>query len=205
MDLSKALKQLRTDLEPLVPIAEPSWAAGVPLFLPVTLQKGEHAVEAGNRVESLLFLTSGIARYYYLDGDGREFNKSFSGRGQVLSSISSLVDGCPSPFSIQALTPSEGLEIRYRDFLKLTREYPDWERLRVRLLELLVIKKERREADFLLLSATERYRKFREEFAAIADAIPNYHIASYLGITEVALSRIRNRLGLTRVNAARHD
>ena len=67
----------------------------------------------------------------------------------------------------------------------------------MRLLEQLAIKKERREADFLLMSATERYEKFLQEYAHIVDSIPNYHIASYLGITEVGLSRIRRQLKLT--------
>jgi hypothetical protein len=45
-------------------------------------------------------------------------------------------------------------------------------------------------------------RKFNAEFPGLAGTIPNYHIASYLGITEVALSRIRRQMGLTRVNAS---
>ncbi len=75
----------------------------------------------------------------------------------------------------------------------------------MRLLEQLAIKKERREADFLLLSATERYQKFLQDYAYIVNSIANYHIASYLGITEVALSRIRSRLKLTQVNASAND
>lgn len=201
MAMRLSLQQLRSHLNHLVPIPDSAWAAAAPLFFGRTLDKGMHAVEAGRRVETLLFMLSGVARYYYADAKGREFNKSFSGPGQVLSSVSSLVGGEPSPFSIQALTACDCLGIRYEDFLSLTAEHPHWERLRVRLLERLVIRKERREADFLLLSATERYQNFLEEFAAAADVIPNYHVASYLGVTEVALSRIRRRLGLTRVNA----
>ncbi len=52
-------------------------------------------------------------------------------------------------------------------------------------------------AELLMLSATERYKQFLQNNPDIAAALPNYHIASYLGITDVALSRIRRRMGLT--------
>jgi CRP-like cAMP-binding protein len=62
-----------------------------------------------------------------------------------------------------------------------------------RFLALLALKKERREASFLLLDAGERYEAFLEDFADLVPRLPQYHIASYLGITPVALSRIRSR------------
>jgi len=70
--------------------------------------------------------------------------------------------------------------------------------LHLRIFERLIIKKERREADFLLLNAQSRYEKFLDEYSMIESAVQNYHIASYLGITEVTLSRIRKEMGLIR-------
>lgn len=194
------LKLLRTKLEQLVHFSDASWAAAMQLFDSRSFAGGAHVIEAGERVTELHFLLSGIARYYYLTPDGKEFNKSFAWFGQTLSSVSSLVTGEPSPFFIQALEPCECLSIKYADLTVLCERYSEWERLARKLLEQLVIKKERREADFLLLSAAERYKKYLLEFADIADRIPHYHVASYLGITDVALSRIRKRLGLVQVN-----
>ncbi|MNG38637.1 hypothetical protein D3C84_1264130 [compost metagenome] len=59
------------------------------------------------------------------------------------------------------------------------------------MAESLYVKKERREMQLLTLSAEDRYRSFLEEFGALEKKIPQYYIASYLGITPVALSRIR--------------
>ncbi len=162
-----------------------------------------HLFHAGEIVTNLFFLTAGLVRFYYSDTKGREFNKSFAGPGQVLSSMASLAESTPSPFSVQALAPTTCFLLRYADFLDLATQFPEWSRLRVKLLERLVIKREQREADLLLLSAKERYLKFLREYPELADAVPNYHIASFLGITEVALSRIRGQLGLTSVNAPR--
>ncbi|MBY4675329.1 Crp/Fnr family transcriptional regulator [Marinobacterium arenosum] len=202
VSLQAQLEFLHQALAAVVPLSGSAWQAAEPLFSRCRFEADEHLLSAGRPVDQLLFLTSGLARYYYLNRDGREFNKSFCGPGQVASSVLSLVTGEPAPFHIQALAPAECLSLRYTDFLMLADSQADWNRLYRRMLELLVIKKERREADFLLLSAEQRYQKFLAEFGQLAGQIPNYHIASYLGITEVALSRIRRRMGLTRVNEA---
>ena len=73
----------------------------------------------------------------------------------------------------------------------------EWNDLLLRIYENLVIKKEKREADFLLLNARQRYEKFLLDYEMIEDVVTNYHIASYLGITDVALSRIRKEMNLT--------
>lgn len=194
------LKLLRSRLEQFVPFTDSGWSAALHLFRGRGFAAGEHIIEAGDVITEVHFLMSGIGRYYYLSSDGKEFNKSFARCGQVLSSVSSLVNGTPSPFFIQALEPCECLSIRYADVTTLCDAHIEWEGLIRRLLEQLVIKKEHREADFLLLNATEQYQKYLVEFADVAGRIPLYHVASYLGITNVALSRIRKRLGLIGVN-----
>lgn len=202
-DKSASLTLLRHCLQGVAPLPDDAWRAAEVMFSCKSYPAGEHVIAAGEVVTELHFLTSGLARYYYLDEKGREFNKSFSTTGQVLSSVLSLVTGEPTRFSVQVLEASQCLSLRYKDFLDLAESYRDWERLRLRLLEQLVLKQERRAADLLISSATERYLRFLAEFDHVAGRIPNYHIASFLGITEVALSRIRKRLGLTRVNANR--
>lgn len=182
------------------PFDDLAWRAAEPCFRVRSFQEREPVISAGDRVGHLLFVLDGLARYYYLDPDGREHNKSFATRGQVLSSVSSLISGQPSPFHVQALTPLRCLSISHRDMIDLSESHAAWNRVRITLLEQLVIKKEQREADFLLLSAEARYRKFLAHFAHLEHQLPNFHIASYIGVTEVGLSRIRRRLGLTRVN-----
>ena len=189
---------LRDRLGLLVEFSDSSWSAALPFLYASDFAEGEIVLEAGDVVAVLHFLLEGIGRYFYLTTDGREFNKSFVRPGQVLTSVSSLVNGTPSPFFIQALESCRCMSIRYKDLTELAEMHMQWNVLARKLLEQLAIRKERREADFLLLSASERYRSFLIEFADVADHIPNYHIASYLGITEVALSRIRKKLGLIR-------
>lgn len=193
--------QLRRQLSPLQRIGPASWSAAADNFVHRHYGAGEHVIEAGQAVTHIGFLVTGLARYYYITREGKEFNKSFALPGQPLTSVIALVTGQPSPFFIQTLDACDCLFLAYEALAALCDRYREWERLGRRLLEQLAIKKERREADFLLRSPQVCYQNFLSEYGEIADRIPNYHIASYLGITEVALSRIRRRLGLTLLNS----
>ena len=77
---------------------------------------------------------------------------------------------------------------------KLYERHACWERLGRKNAENLALVKESREKELLLDSLEIRYRRFLKEFPGLADRIPQYHIASYLGVTDVALSRIRKKI-----------
>jgi CRP-like cAMP-binding protein len=185
-------------LNTISPISKELWDEVKHYFKANYLKQGEHLFRVEDAVEDFYFLIDGLARYYYLTENGKEFNKSFAEKpGHLLSSISAVSKGETSPFSVEVLSDFTALSISYKDFLDLGSKHEAWNRLHLRMFENLIIKKERREADFLLLSATQRYEKFLKEYAMISNVVPNYHIASYLGITEVALSRIRKKMKLT--------
>ncbi|MGB5867649.1 MAG: Crp/Fnr family transcriptional regulator [Arcobacteraceae bacterium] len=193
------IEQQHTILYPILntisPISKENWEKAKPYFKTRTLQKGEHLFYIEDDVKDFYFLIDGLARYYYLTEDGKEFNKSFAEKqGHLLSSISSVSHGTGSPFSVEVLSCFTTLYIPYKKLLELGENHKQWNDLLLRIYENLVVKKEKREADFLLLSARERYEKFLSDYSMIEDAVPNYHIASYLGITDVALSRIRKEM-----------
>ena len=81
---------------------------------------------------------------------------------------------------------------------ELLDRHPAWERLRWLALERLFLEKEEREMAFLLDDAQTRYRRFLEQEGALSARIPLHHIASYPGMTPVALSRIRRRMKAAR-------
>ncbi len=148
---------------------------------------------AGDCPEQLYFVHSGLVRFYYLTSDGKEFNKNFVSDGGVVTSLSSFLSAAPSPFHTQALEETNAVALPIDYARKQTTSDLDWERLLNRFVASLALKKEQREASFLLLDASERYDAFLRDFENIAPRLPQYHIAAYLGITPVALSRIRAR------------
>ncbi|WP_428672356.1 Crp/Fnr family transcriptional regulator [Roseibium sp.] len=170
--------------------AEACRSAGV-----VRAGAGDGIFSAGETPGFLYFVRSGLVRFYYLTADGKEFNKSFATAGGVVTCLSSFLEGAPSSFHTQALEDTELVALP----MELARQLPArdraWERLISTVIAQLALRKERREAAFLLQSASERYEAFLREFPEVAQRLPQYHVASYLGITPVALSRIRARRG----------
>ncbi|PRX70969.1 CRP-like cAMP-binding protein [Cohnella sp. SGD-V74] len=181
-------------LQQIAPIPENEWEAFRKLCSIQTVAKNAHWVRENEPVDAIAFCAKGLFRLYYATPDGGEFNKSFCSAHDFVASYGALLAGSPSHFSIQALADSLLLTVRYSDFRALYDRHPCWERLGRILVEQLYMKKELREREFLLLSAEARYLKFLERYGPLETLIPQYHVASYLGITPVALSRIRRKL-----------
>jgi CRP-like cAMP-binding protein len=90
--------------------------------------------------------------------------------------------------------PTELVGWPYQLRLDLYASDMEWQKLGRRIAELLYIRKEQRELSFLLLDAPARYQRFCAQFGQQADRIPQYYIASYLGIRPQSLSRLRKTL-----------
>jgi len=163
---------------------------------PMRLEKDRHFIRAGDRPEYIGFNLNGILRYYYLDAEGVDSTKGFSTPGKFVISYSALARGRPSYFSIEALTDVDMLRFKYADWMRLADKDPRWHRFFFKLVESVYIMKEMREKSFLLDDASTRYLEFREEYPDLEGKIRLYHVASFLGITPEALSRIRKDLKL---------
>ena len=157
------------------------------------LNQGEYFVHAGVVSNELGFLNAGLLRFFYRTPDGKEFNKSFVSENQFVSAYSSFLTDSKPRYSIQALEDCFMLVADLKPVISLFETSQRWERLGRVFAEQLYVKKEIREAEFLLDDAKTRYRSFQRNFGALEYRLPQYHIASYLGITPVALSRIRNQ------------
>jgi CRP-like cAMP-binding protein len=164
------------------------------LCRPAILRRGEYVLRAGETPRSLAFVESGLLRLYYLDADGREFTKSFCTEGEVVAAYSALLLGRPSRLFIEALEDSRLLVADYHAYQELAAGHPCWAAVSQHRAEALFIKKEQREAALLLDDAETRYRQFLADHPGLEARVRQHHIASYLGITPVALSRIRARL-----------
>jgi CRP-like cAMP-binding protein len=164
------------------------------IFRPAALRRGEHLLRAGDTPRALTFVRAGLLRLYYLDGAGREFTKSFCLEGEIVAAYSALLLGQPARLSIEALEDCQLLVADYHAYQALAAGHPCWATVNQRRAEALFIKKEQREAALLLDDAEARYRQFLAEHPGLEARLRQHHVASYLGITPVALSRIRARL-----------
>lgn len=155
--------------------------------------KGSFLFRQGDRAGNLFIIQQGLVKAYYETRDGKEFIKSFIQEGEFIGSMQAIVANNPNPFTVISIEDCRALEIPKTVLLDLvTREPKATETLNSLLLK-LAMKKEMREYELLCLSAEERYLLFCHRESALLKRLSQNDVARYLGITPVALSRIRKR------------
>jgi CRP-like cAMP-binding protein len=164
---------------------------------PVHFEKGQLFLMAGDVPEYVEFNLNGIFRLYYIDDDGNDLTKGFSTAGKFVISYSALVQQRSSYFFIEAIVDTDILQFKYHQWMQMVEEDIRWYPFVFKLLESVYIMKEMREKSFLLDDATSRYLGFRRDYPDLESKVKLYHVASFIGITPEALSRIRKKLKLT--------
>jgi len=165
------------------------------LFHVHSYSAGEHIVSPDSERNIVFFIFTGLIRYYYLSGDGKEWNRGFIQEDTICTTIPKAYLRGFSPYGIQAIEDSVLLIADFHKFEMLYDQIPKVERLGRKLIENILISKMNREHSFLQHNAKMRYIDFLEQHPFLHKRVPQYHIASYLGITEASLSRIINEPG----------
>lgn len=190
-----AAQTLKKYLEQFTPLPGDAWEALFAAFTPQTLSKGAFLARPASPATNVAFLLEGTVRAYVTDGRGAEYNKTLHVAPCFAGPYSALTTGRPNQVSVQALEPCRLLVADYRRVERLYDAFPALERFARKLAEYYFAEKEQREVDLVLLDAEARYAAFRQAFPGLESRIPQYHVASYLGITPTQLSRIRARRG----------
>ena len=157
------------------------------------VKKGDTLVKEGQFCHSIFFMHSGFISLYLLK-DGEEHVKDFSLSGKFITAYTSMSTGQASQIYLRA---EQDCILSVWDaayFKELIRQHHKWTFFAYRMAEYLFYRKEKREISLLLYSAEERYQNMLKEFPSLPQEIPQYLIASYLGIKPQSLSRIRNMM-----------
>jgi len=174
----------------LAPVPPEQWVRLEGFLKPRRLAKGSYFIEPGQPSREAGIVVSGLMRFYYTDAEGREATKAFRGPGELVAAYAELLDQRPSRTTISAQEDTELLVLSYDRVTALYKDHACWQELGRVIAEDHYRQRERREQELLLDSATVRYRTFLKEKPDLAAKLPQKIIASYLGITPVALSRI---------------
>ncbi|PTT77240.1 MULTISPECIES: Crp/Fnr family transcriptional regulator [unclassified Chryseobacterium] len=188
------MNDLKDFFNSLTAISSDSWEKLSEIFSPRTLKKGAFFISEGQTAKEIGFLESGILRAFYRNSKGVEYNKHFFVSPCFIGGYSSLITKTPNQINQQALTDCSLQVANYSDIEKLYDLYPEIERAGRILAELYFVQKEQREIEIVLLDADKRYEIFQKEYPHLEQFIPQYHIASYLGVTPTQLSRIRKKI-----------
>lgn len=158
------------------------------------IDSGEQIVKLQEVPTKLYILLSGVIRCYLSTESGKDYNKSFYLPISFVGSLTALIKSKPSLFVFETLTACEVYEVDYKKFMDLCKENSGVNTLYSKVLEAVYMKYENRLMDLIALDAKGRYLELRKQVPMVETLIPQYHIASYLGITPVQLSRIRRKL-----------
>lgn len=177
----------------LAPVPTAQWLKAEAIATEQRLRKKEHFLRPGDPADRFGFVLSGVFRAYRVSASGEESVKAFRAEGELLGAYAELLQRVPSLTFLEALEDSRVLVFRTSQMDQLEAGHPCWSELARRVAELQFILKERREQEFLDLSAEDRLVRFWVDNPHLEGRISQREVAAYLGITPVGLSRIVSR------------
>lgn len=174
-------------------IPKAQWLAAEARGVEQSFAKRELFMRAGDAADRFALVLEGVFRAVRVSAKGEETVKAFRAEHELIGPYAEMLQGVPSLTRIEALEPSRVLTFKAADFRALEAGHPCWTQVARKVAEYHFIVKERREQEFLDLSAEERLDQFWAEHARLEGRLAQRDVAAYLGITEVAMSRIMSR------------
>lgn len=163
------------------------------LFQKKTLEMGEHLLISGNTCRYVSFIESGLIRYYSTDSH-EEKTYYFSSEGEFVCDYESFLPQVPSSKNIQALENTQVYQISHYNLQQLYLKLTYGERLGRLAIEQVFVGVIKQITSFYNDSPEVRYQQFIRLFPKIVQRVPQYYIASYIGVRPQSLSRIRKRI-----------
>lgn len=160
----------------------------------VNIEKGHLIWKEGKIAHQYYLLEKGLIRSYVYDYEGNEITTAFFSENDIVIIPASLFQRIPSEENLQAITDCVLWQINFDAFQQLFHEiagFREWGRLWF-TNQLFALKQ--RTLDMVRQTATNRYIKLMQEKPQIVQYAPLKQIASYLGITDTSLSRIRKEI-----------
>ncbi len=187
------MKNIISFLKNISPLTEQTLAMVGSVFVLDELKKGEYFVREGEYAKEIAFLESGVVRAFYINSQGKEYNKTFFEGPAIIGSYAALISKEKNKLPQQALSDCKIWRAKFEVIERLSENNYEIEHLRRKIAERFFVGNEKKQLEMALLEAKERYLIFKEEHPGIEELIPQYHIASYLGISPTQLSRIRQK------------
>lgn len=155
--------------------------------------KNEFLVIEGEVCKNFYFVINGCVRTFFNDANGQEATRYIAFENQFITTIHSFIEQIPSNESICTVEPSELLAISYSDFRLGIKTIPLFKDLYIKQLERAYITNHWRMETFLMLDARQRYEYLLENEKKMVQRISNKIVASFMGITQESLSRLKKK------------
>ena len=158
------------------------------------IKKDEYYHEAGKIPREVIFLREGIMRVCYYNNKGDEVTKYFIDENNFLADISNYNQEIPSTEYVQAVTDCSYFVLSKTAMKELSMTIIEWDNIVAKITAKGLADKVNKISSMMAEDAKERYLSFLEKFPKLATRIPLSYLASYLGITQSSLSRIRKNI-----------
>ena len=185
MILYKLIEHIKED--------KPNWEKFQKAFVQKQVAAKTSLLKEGEISKQLYIIKQGCLRKWF-NKDGKDISFQFFFEGQPVASINSFMNNEPSLFNLESIEPSVLLSISKEHFMKLLKTYPEFNEgfyqfmfVRLRNYSQLFLSR-------IKDTPQERYEDLIKNHPEIIKRVPQHYIASYLGITPISLSRIRNRI-----------
>ncbi|WP_206483808.1 Crp/Fnr family transcriptional regulator [Thalassotalea sp. G2M2-11] len=183
---------LRQTMEKYAPLSEQTWQAFTTITRIKKFAKASALVRLGEIPTSYHYIYQGLVRGFTCNDKGVQYNKKFFSEGMFPGAMTALLTNSPSILALETIEETELVEINFNGFRHLLLEKDDLKLFQIHYLEQnWLLDKDQREIEIVQQDATMRYRQFLQQHPELIERIPQYHIASHLGITPTQLSRIR--------------
>lgn len=163
-------------------------------YLRKIVAKNEFLLREGEVCKGTYFVEKGLLRMYSIDNNGKEHIIQFAPEKWLISDRSSLHFNEKSRYFIEAVEDSEVLELKNDFFSNINAAFPNTIENNDKLLQKHIRSLQNRVNSLLADTAEERYMSFIKMYPDLLQRVPQWMIASYLGITPESLSRVRKEL-----------
>lgn len=181
-------------IEQIVPIPRPRVEEIAARFQPMLIARDEYFIKSGKVSHNYLFLEKGFIRAYTYDLEGNEVTTEFYSDNQVVFEVGSFFRKTPSKEDFQALEDCSGWYITYDQLQTLFHTIYEFREFGRMILVRGFISFKQRTLSLINETAEQRYETLIRDRPEILQKAPLKFIASYLGVTDSSLSRIRRDL-----------
>ncbi|QMU29868.1 Crp/Fnr family transcriptional regulator [Adhaeribacter radiodurans] len=159
------------------------------------LRKDDYYWEAGKTVKQIGFLTDGVIRVFYYNNKGEEITRYFIDENHLILSGNTLDEVFTPSEYLSAITSCKLIVFSKQDWKEISDTIIGWDTILQKIIAKYHSEKMARRSELVSQDGTTRYLDFIKKFPTLVNRVPLSYIASYLGVTQSSLSRIRKNIG----------
>lgn len=157
------------------------------------LKRGQYFSEAGAIPNQVGFILEGVIRGCYYTNKGEEITRCLIAENNLVVDYLNFETNSISTEYLQACTDCQLIVFSKGDWEVLSRTIVSWDAIKAKMVQLCMYQKSRK-GPVVSQDASTRYQEFLKNYPSLVNRIPLAHIASYIGVTQQSLSRIRKNM-----------